>query len=40
MRTFLQLLSLLLLALTSIAIVCAVNAPRWMDGTPVQASPK
>ena len=38
MRTFLQLVALVLLALTSVAIVCLVNAPKWMDGTPVAAT--
>lgn len=36
MRTVFQLLALLLLTITSLAIVFAVNAPRWMDGRAVQ----
>ena len=35
MRTLFQLIALVLLALTSAAIVFMVNAPKWMDGQPV-----
>ena len=38
MRTLLQIVALVLLALASAAIVFMVNAPKWMDGQPVTAT--
>ena len=38
MKTMLQLLAIVLLAGVALAIVGAVNAPKWMDGKPVAAT--